>query len=324
MGAHQLTAINNKEIFEDSICDLFNHIESSNSFKRFGKNGHNQKGIDIFSTEKDCAIQCKKKDLTRKDLLIKKELLDDIEKDVKKVINDKLRIKFYRLIFVSTYKDHPEIDEFCEILKEELKTEFEIIYWGWDTLENKFLDYPELLKKYWYNFIIKTDSKEQHFKRNLDLKKQIAKDFGDWLNYTPENREKRSRMMLRAFDGNQYPHKNEPDEFGEYSWFRAEIKSLYNNGMEFIIGIEKIQVFENNTWDLVTSEDKPTGNLIKVAKVGQINFADIVDYDVDGDNYYVFPHIFCRFIYQGTPFENIYYYNLERFYEYFEINDKRK
>ena len=324
MGTHQLPAINNSDIFEDSVCDLFNNMDSTNTYKRFGKNGHNQKGIDILSTEKDCAIQCKKKDLSRKDSLIKKELLDDIEKDVNNVIDDKLKIKIDKLIFVSTYKDHPDIDEFCEILKEELKTEFEIIYWGWDTLEHKFLAQQELLKKYWSNFMKETDSKEILFKRNLDFKKQIAKDFGDWLNYAPENRKMRSSMLLRAFNGVQYPDKNEPDGYGEYSWFRAEIKSLYHKGMEFTIGIEEIQVFGNHTWDLVTYGDKPTDGLVKVAKVGQINFADIVDYDIDGDEHYNYPHVYCRFKYRGTPFENIYYYNLDKTYEYFEIKDKRK
>jgi len=324
MGTHQLTAINNSDTFEDSICDLFNQIESTITYKRFGKNGHNQKGIDIFSTEKDCAIQCKKKDLSRKDLLLKKELLNDIEKDVKKVLNDKLKIKIDKLIFVSTYKDHPEIDEYCEILKEDLNTEFEIIYWGWDTLESKFLDQNELLTKYWSNFIIKNDSKEIFLKRNLDLKKKIAKEFGEWLNYSPENRKVRSRMLLRAFDGVQYPDENEPDEFGEYSWFRAEIKSLYHKGMEFILRIEEIQIYEDYTWDFVKFDDKPTGNLVQVAKVGQINFADIIDYDIDGDEYRNYPHLYCKFKYSGTPFENIYYYNLNKTYEYFEIKDLRK
>jgi hypothetical protein len=324
MGTHQLTTINNSDTFEDSICDLFNHLETTFTYKRFGKNGHNQKGIDVFSTEKDCAIQCKKKDLSRKDLLIKKEILNDIEKDVNKVINDALKVKIDKLIFVSTYKDHPEIDEFCEILKEELNTNFEIIYWGWDTLESKFLANKELLGKYWSNFIIKTDSKETYFKRNLDLKKKIAKDFGNWLNYSQENRKLRSRMLLRAFDGTQYPDENEPDEFGQYSWFRAEIKSLYHKGMEFIIGIDEIQVFEDYTWDFVPNDNEPKGELIKVAKVGQINFNDIIDYDIDGDEFYMFPHLFCKFIHKGTPFENIYYYNLDKTYEYFEIKDKRK
>jgi len=324
MGTHQLPAINNRYIFEDSVCDLFNHLESTNTYKKFGKNGHNQKGIDIFSTEKNCAIQCKNKDLSRKDSLIKKELIEDIKKDVKRVIAENLRIKIDKLIFASTYKDHPEIDEFCEVLKEELETEFEIIYWGWNTLESKFLDCQELIKKYWSNFIIKNIYKEQRFKKNLSLKKKIAKDFGDWLNYSTINRKRSSSMILRAFDDNQYPYENNPNEFKEYSWFRAEIKSLYHKGMEFVIGIEAIHVFEDYTWDFVPPEDVLTGDLIKVGKVGQINFDDIVDYDLDGDEYYSCPHVFCKFNYKGTPFENIYYYNIERPYESYEIKDKRK
>lgn len=244
----------------------------------------------------------------------KKELLDDIKKDVKRVINEKLKIRIIKLIFTSSYKDHPEIDENCEILKDELKTEFEIIYWGWDTLENKFLDRAELLKKYWSNFIIKSESKEAFLKRNLDLKKQISIDFGDWLNYAPENRKRRSRMILRAFDEGQYPDDNETDGFGEYSWFAAEINSLYNNGTEFIIGIEEIQVYDDYTWDKGKNGDEPAGNIVRVAKVGQINFADIVVYDIGGDEYYKCPHIFCKFQYRGTPFEKTYYYNLNKTY----------
>ncbi|MFK8046404.1 MAG: hypothetical protein AB8B72_12985 [Crocinitomicaceae bacterium] len=323
MGTHQLTTLNNSDTFEDSVCDLFNLVDSTITYKRFGKNGHNQKGIDIFSTEKDCAIQCKKKDLSRNEILLKKELLNDIEKDVKKVISDKLKIKINRLIFVSTYRDHPEIDEFCEILKDELNTDFEIMYWGWDTLEKRFINHHQLLEKYWSNFIVKSNSIETNFKRNLTLKKQISKDFGDWLNYSIENRNLRSRMLLRAYDGEQYPHENEPDKNGQYSWFRAEINTLYHKGMEFIIGIEQIQVFEDGTWRFTKKTGrKPGGVLLNVAEVGQVNFADIIDYDVEGDEYYCFPHVFCRFKYNGTPFENIYYYNVKKTYEYFNLDSK--
>jgi len=324
MGQHQLTALSNNDTFEKATRDLFNQIDSTITYKLFGKNGHSQKGIDVFSTEKDCAIQCKKKDLTRKDTILKKEIINDIEKDVNKVIEEKLRIKIDKLIFVSTYKDHPDIDEYCEILREKLQTEFEIIYWGWDTLESKFLEQPILLEKYWSNFIIKPNVKIEKFKRNLELKKKIELDFGKWLCYTPENRQTRSRMLIRAFDSEQYPNSNEPDDYGEYTWFNAEIKSLYFKGIEFIIGIEEIQVFDDYSWSIIKDEEELTGNLVKVGKIGQISFTDIIDYDVDGDEFGNYPHIFCDFKYEGTPFENTYYYNLNKTFEYFEVKNRRK
>jgi hypothetical protein len=323
MGTHQLPVLNNKDTFEDAICELFNSLESTNTFKRFGRNGHKQKGIDIFSPDKDFVIQCKKKDLSRKEISLKKELLDEIEADVNRVINQNLKIKFKRLYFTSTFKDHPDIDEYCEALKDELRVEFEIIYWGWDTLESKFLGNKKLIEKYWPNFVITQNSREDELKFKVSLKKQIEKDFGDWLKYAPENRKRNSKMILRAFDSSQYPESNEPDEHGEYSWFGAEIKSLYHKGMEFVIGIKNIQVFDDYSWDFIT-EAKPTGKVIKVAKVGQINFSNIVEYDIKGDEYYICPHIYCKFIYKGSPFENVYYYDLEKTYDCFELKDKRE
>lgn len=311
MATHQLPQISNDDRFEELICDLFNAMESTNTYKRFGRKGHQQKGIDIFSSEKDVVIQCKKKDLSRREILIKKELMDDVERDIEKVISNGLKIKFSKLFFTSTYKDHPDIDEFCELIKEEKKLDFDVIYWGWDTIEQKIIDRPELIEKFFKNFVVKQDSKEATFLRNLNLKKRIEKDFGDWLNYFPENRKRNSRMILRAFDGTQYPHSNKADEYGEYSWFGAEIKGLYHQGMEFIFGIEEIKVYDDNTWGFGESEKSENYQKVKVARVGQINFSDIVDYDIKGDGYYICPHIFCKFKYKGLPFEKVYFFSLE-------------
>ena len=311
MGSHQLPPIGNEEVFEELVCDLFNEIESTNTFKRFGRKGHQQKGIDIFSSEKDIVIQCKKKDLSRKEIIIRKELLDDIENDLDKIIEKRLGIKFSKLYFISTYKDHPDVDELCEYLKEERGLDIDIHYWGWDTIESRILDSKNLLKKYFKNFVIDKPEIEAVFLRNRALKRRIEKDFADWLNYAPKKRRYNSMMILRAYDGTQYPHSNKPDEYGEYSWFGAEIKSLYYQGMEFIFGIEEIKVYEDDTWDFKSEEeDLIPFRKVKVAKVGQINFSDIVDYDINGDELYISPHIFCKFIHKGTPFEAVYFYSI--------------
>jgi hypothetical protein len=325
MSTHQLPILNEHNTFESAICDLFNLLERTNTFKKFGKNGHSQKGIDIFSTEKDIAIQCKKKDLSRRDVTLRKELLIDIENDVNNILNKKLKIKITRLYIVSTYKDHPDLDEYCDELKEKLNTNFEIIYWGWDTLENRIINERRLLEKYWISFIITENTVESELKKNMNLKRKIKEDFGEWLNYSFKNRKKRSRMLIRAFDGKQYPNSNEPNELGEYSWFAEEIKSLYHNGVEFITSIEMIEVYEDNSWGFINEGgDKKIIKTVKVAKVGQINFSDIVDYDIEGDEYYNYPHIFCKFRHNGLPFENFYYYNMEKTYEYFELKDRNQ
>ncbi|MGI4751413.1 MAG: hypothetical protein ACRYFB_12340 [Janthinobacterium lividum] len=180
------------------------------------------------------------------------------------------------------------------------------------------------MAKYWPNFIITENSHEKQLQRNLQLKSRIKIDFGDWINYSFENRKRRSRMILRDFQGNQYPKSNEPDEYGEYSWFKAEIKGSYHNGLEFFqdTDIYFIERFENNLWDY-RNLNSINENVVAVGKVGRINFSDIIVYDIKGDEYHNYPHIYCKFKYKGLPFENFYYYNVKRSYETYELEDKR-
>jgi hypothetical protein len=167
-------------------------------------------------------------------------------------------------------------------------------------------------------------SREDELTRNLGLKRRIEKDFGDWLNYFPEHRKRNSKMLLRAFDGKQYPKSNKPDKFGEYSWFSAEIKGIYHSGLEFICGIEELAIFNDNKWDLKKNEKGKYLTTIKAYRVGQINYSDIVDYDFEGDEHYPFPHFFCKFKYKGLPFEGIYYQSVEEIPpRYFEFKDKK-
>jgi hypothetical protein len=180
--------------------------------------------------------------------------------------------------------------------------------------------------KIWIELIEKKGviSKEDEIQRNLNLKQRIDKDLSEWLNYLPENRKRNSKMLLRAFDGNQYPNSNKPDRFGEYSWFVAEIKSLYHSGIEFIYGIEELAIFDDNKWDFSKNVKGEYLAKIKVYRVGQINFSDIVDYDVEGDEHYPFPHFFCKFRHKGLPFEEIYFKCVdEKPPYYFEFKNKK-
>lgn len=181
--------------------------------------------------------------------------------------------------------------------------------------------------KSWIELLEKkgTPPKEDELQRNLNLKRRIEKDFSDWLNYFPENRKRNSKMLLRAFDDNQYPDSNKPDEFGEYPWFAAEIKSMYHTGIEFIYGIEELVIFDDNKWDFGKNVKGENLATITAYRVGQINFSDIVDYDLEGDEYYHFPIIFCKFRHKGLPFEEIYFKSVdEKRPHYFEFKNEKQ
>ncbi len=190
---------------------------------------------------------------------------------------------------------------------------------------NSVLEAGENIRS-WIELLEKKNAnpKEDELKRNLKLKRKIEKDFGDWLNYFPKNRKRNSKMILRAFDGNQYPDLNKPDKFGEYSWFAAEIKNLYHNGIEFICGVEELAVFNDNKWDFRKNAKGEILATITAYRVGQINFSDIVDYDLEGDEYFPFPHFFCKFTHKGLPFEEIYFTSIDDKHPHdFEFKNKK-
>ena len=323
MSEYQLPPIGNEEKFQELICDIFNEIDKTNSYKVFGRKGHNQKGIDVFSSEKNTVIQCKKKDLLRKEIDIKKELLDDFKSDIEK--SKSLKVNFNRFYFTSTFKDHPDLDEYCEFLMEENKTSYEIAYWGWDTIEKKIINSQLLLKKYYPNFIVESTEKSDRIQRNVELKKKIQKDFSKLLDY--REKQMSSDILLRSIDDNHYPE-HYKNEHGEYQWYKVEFKQLYFNGIEVIFGIKEVILNENGEWDIVEYSDtirKKKYKTVKVLEVGRINFNDIVTYDMRGDEFTLYPHFYCKFKNKGTPYDQLVYYVIgtNNYYHLLE-NENRK
>lgn len=149
MAKYQLPPLKDERQFEEFVCDLFNTIENTSSYKNtdfqlFGVKGQNQKGIDIISPATKTAIQCKLKDIRKKDEIIRKNLFEDIQVDLVKFQN--LGVVIDRLIFVSTYRDDAELQEFVTSIQQENKLDCILYYWGWDTLSKYTEQYDEILK----------------------------------------------------------------------------------------------------------------------------------------------------------------------------------
>jgi hypothetical protein len=146
---YQIPALANEYEFESFICELFNKIHETSSFQTFGVKGQSQKGIDILgSIELGIVIQCKKKNIEKSDEENRESLIKDFTKDLHKT--KKMNFKFKRFILASTYKDDAVIQEFVKSLVED--SQFEIEYWGWETIEKYLIDLPGLLKKYYPQF----------------------------------------------------------------------------------------------------------------------------------------------------------------------------
>lgn len=113
MGKYQLPPLKDESKFEELICDLFNVIDKTDSytkdFQTFGVKGQSQKGIDVFSQKGKTVIQCKLKDVRKKDDTIRKNLIADLDKDLPSALT--LDFTFERFILASTFRDDAQIQE---------------------------------------------------------------------------------------------------------------------------------------------------------------------------------------------------------------------
>lgn len=192
MAKYQLPPLKDEKLFEELTCDLFNFIENTNSyentdFQPFGRNGQNQKGIDVFSSQNKTVIQCKLKSIGRKDDTIRKSLIQDTNNDLEKI--KELKIDFEKFILISTFKDDAKIQEFLNSLRKEQNLSFHLYYWGWDTV-TKYLEQSDtLLHKYFPKFIksktIKPKIELPDGALGKDLSKKnyihyLIKRYGEW------------------------------------------------------------------------------------------------------------------------------------------------
>lgn len=101
---------------------------------------------------------------------------------------------------------------------------------------------------------------------------------------------------------------------------RKDFYELYDNGIEIILGGENIIPLEKEKWKFALSSEK--NNVIRTRKIGRIKFIDIIKIDFNGSKNMSIPHIYCKFSYNGTPYEKIYYQDIEKIYHTYELDDK--
>lgn len=245
----QLPPIKNDEKFEEFIVDLFNDIEDTNSYDRYGTRGQKQDGIDIFSTCKKTIIQCKLKTITRSDSKIRKDLITDINTDYLQIIKilENYPGKFNRIIFATTFKNDTHIHKFCI---EKSSRDLLIEYWCWEKITSKisskifgryYADLIKLLQDY-YNTPVKPTNNHNTFSidNKLSVLDQIYQYFSliyKEINFVPIH-------LLKA----NFPIKLNNGYYTDYSLFNLSITN--SNLFDFF---KSLKISKNNT---VKFEDK--------------------------------------------------------------------
>ena len=146
-------------------------------------------------------------------------------------------------------------------------------------------------------------------RRNVTLKHRMHRDFQK-DHYTDEEIQdirkgkcwrkfKHSKVLIRSIYDKAYPDNSLLNEKGT-GYFGAEVFNWYHNGL----------MVRCHPYAVMAKVQYPDSVIEKkLETVGCIPFENIIEYDMDGDEFYNFPHLFCDFRGGEDPFEEIKYFS---------------
>lgn len=301
--------------FEDLCMNIISRHRNWSQLNHYGRKGKDG-GIDIVATEeisknlKTWHIQCKR--YTE----IRKRDLSNVVDNIKGQIPDKL------LLIIGCDLSRDLFEFFTDYCKNRGIDDSDI--WTASNLESELYHKHKDLLFVYFGIQINRNHKsnEAKVKYNLRMKKKLEKDFieKDWfkkhgMSYDPRVKLKYWEVYVRSVDDETYPRMDEPS-IGQISpWFKTDLYDFYHGGLEVWLssaGGHKVIMDENGYWEpLLNYDDKrqlnPKYQAHLVKLIGQIPYHAIVDYDLEGDEYNSEPHIFCKFQFNGQPYERIYY-----------------
>lgn len=88
-------------------------------------------------------------------------------------------------------------------------------------------------------------------------------------------------------------------------WFKAYFVDMYHGGIQVALGLHEM-TFDDyyGGWRYIESIDAdPTYETLFL--IGRIPYEQISYVEIDGDEYYSYPHIFCHFDIRGAPYKDL-------------------
>lgn len=299
--------------FEDLCLNMVHRMRKWKNINHFGRKGQDG-GVDIDAVEENDRlwyVQCK-----RYIKITQSELKDIIDK----VLNDKkLPDKFLLIISCDLSRDN--IYFLQNYTKDNGIGEIEI--WTASILEAKlYKDFTDLLYIY-FDINLEKDSKKNESKIRyiLKMEKRVLKELIDQKRikesknfhlyyYEPYQRFISEKVYIRSINDTEYPKNSESGS----SWFITFFYDTYHRGIEFWLSAAvgaTVIMDSDGFWEPVHHSDKRVKDAkyraINVERIGRVPYDKIVDFTIDGDKHSSEPHLFCKFDFDGHPFEEIYY-----------------
>ena len=154
---------------------------------------------------------------------------------------------------------------------------------------------------------IKKRLRQEIMKKTKDINWEKASQY-------PPYKFQSNLIIIRSVDDISYPTVEE--DSGISGWFKLNIWDFYYNGLEVIITSVYGIINKEGKWSLIDYDQSFNQEIYKKIKllwIGRIPFRNIVEIDTIGDEYYSYPHIYCRFSCGGEPYESYRYILIEQY-----------
>lgn len=184
-----------------------------------------------------------------------------------------------------------------------------------------YSNYHDLLFAFFgVNMTTKRNDRIDSIRRNIDLKHKMHVDFRKSsselsgiprieLLENPWKKFKHTEVLIRSIYDTKYPYNVRLD--GDYSagYFKAEVYNFYHNGLQ-VIGIPCaiIANVKIKNWTDEDESEEYTIEKMQLTVIECIPFENIIAYDIAGDEYYPYPHLYCDFPNGSDPFSETLYY----------------
>lgn len=114
-------------------------------------------------------------------------------------------------------------------------------------------------------------------------------------------------VIIRRIDDKSYP--NIDDGPAISGWFNLEILDFYHGGLHGVLNLQYALLDTlTRKWSLLSEGESARSfprrfSKAKVYVTGKIPWRNILHYDMEGDQYFPQPHLYCTFADAGEPYE---------------------
>ncbi len=288
------------ERFEDICNQIAYRMRDWTNLLHYGAQGQDR-GIDIigeFSEDgslKKCVIQCKRvKTLSAKQI---KDVLDDF-------ISNNSSLPEEYILMTSC---NPSIKA-CEAFQEHAS---KIGFQKSSILSAAYLEadlyarHPDILYVFFgISLLNRRSTNVARVKHRLSMKKKVSTAL------LPAMKDSSNKVIIHDVNRDLYPDL-EDAATSISPWFRLEYFRPYFRGISFYMSVVTVLYAPiTGKWLLCDYNDLPPEGWEKINafKIGNIPYDNIVDFDTEGDEFYNYPHFYCRFDNLGEPYESFWYH----------------